>query len=193
VRRDPFAVKVLMVEAIIYSMSAYAWTGFAEWQFFREDVHLSPFLVIRFGIILGTLVTFLFVVFVILILRKSSRAHRVIIESALVLGLSIPIAGIQIVSDVNTGFDKKQPTWVEANVVRLYEQVHRGRKGRRYYTYHLDIDPISEPVEFEIPRHIEISRNKYNELLNSQAVTLTIGKGYLNYRWYKNIEARGNF
>lgn len=190
IRNDPFAIKVLIIEAIIYSASAYAWTGFAEWQFFREDVHLSPFLVMRFGLIAGTLITLVFIAAILVILQKSSRAHRVIIESAVVLGLSIPVAGIQIVSDLNTNFDKRQPLRVEAKVARLYEQEHRGRRGTRYHTYHLDIDPMSEQTEIELPRHIEISRNKYNQLLNTQTVTLTIGKGYLNYPWYKEIEAR---
>lgn len=192
-RRDHYSFRVLIIEAIIFSIAAYSWLGFGEFYMFTEDVHLSPFLITGFGLFVGALATLLLVGIIFFSLRGSSRSHRIIIESAIVLGMSIPMGGIQLVSDLNTSLDKSNPAIVEARVIRLYEQRHRGRKGRVYYTYHLDIELISETTEFNIPRHIEIDHSKFIELGGAQAVTLTIGRGYLKYPWFKKIEDAKKF
>lgn len=112
---------------MIYGISIYAWSGFAEWSFSREAVHLSPFLVLRFGLLLGTVLAIVLIRIIIALMKGSSRGHRIIIESSMVLCLSFLIGGIQVVSDLNTALDENSPVEVKVNITSLYK--HRPRRG----------------------------------------------------------------
>ena len=89
--------------------------------------------------------------------------------------------------ELNKNLDRAAPVEVVADITRIYEQEHRGRRGRRYYTYHIDIDLLSESP-FEIPLHIEISHKNYRALSEAKKVRLSIGRGYLDYPWYRALE-----
>ncbi len=169
-------------------MAAYAWTGFFEWYFFREDLHLYPIPIINSGLAVGILLTVSFVALVIVALRGSSRAHRVMIESAVVLVLSTPIGGLSLVRDVNIGLDKSVPWEIRAKVLGTYEQEYKDHKDRRNYAYYLEVNAPRNSTEIYLPNRIRISGLKYAELSNARFVTITIGKGFLNYSWYKKIE-----
>lgn len=186
--QDPFAIKALIIEAIIWTIASYAVAGFIEWAFVSEDVHLSPEPIIIQGLLLGVFFALVLVVAVIILMRGSSRGHRIIVESLFVLVLSLPMGGVHLIGDLNRAFDKSNPYIIQAKVESLYQQEHKGRKGRKYYTYHLHVLPISVPPELSLPRHIQISSSLYSNLRKDAYIEIKVGHGYLNHKWYQSIE-----
>jgi len=186
---DPFAMKVLLTESVIWSLAAYAATSFFEGVYLKEqDLHLDHYPILRQGLWLGALLALALFLAIVFFLKGSSRGHRILVESFLVLGLSLPAGGLSLISDLNTHFDQSFPVVLDATVTDLYPQQHRGRRGRTWYTYHLYIDLKDEFSEFSIPRHIQISRSLYGRLNKGGSVKLEIGRGRLKHPWFRSIE-----
>lgn len=184
---DRYALQVMAIEAVVWSLAAYAVAGFIEWSVIKEDVHVKAGLVATTGLLVGVALALAIFACLFLFLRKSSRGHRVLIESAVVLGLSLPVGGIQAVSDVNTQLDRGAPKTVLATITNLYEREHRGRRRRRWYSYHMHIQPQIAGVE--LPEHIRINRGVFDEAIarNSKSVLISVGPGSLGFAWYHSI------
>ncbi len=186
-KSDPFEFKTLVIEGLIYSLAIYSIAGFSEFYFFEGDVHLTPFLVVRLGVIVGVGAA-LFLIFVIyLFMRGSSRSHRIIIESAMVLGISLPAGGFIAVSDINKNLDESEAHIVHAKVENIYMTEHRSRKRRTTYTYHMNISTQIEPDGIKIPTKIKISESLFSRLSVGSGVIIRVKEGYLHYPWFEDI------
>lgn len=183
---DPFAAKALMIEAIVWSIAGYAWFAYPQFFIFREDVHLAQYPIMRDGLLAGVLLALSLVSIIVFFLRGSSRGHRIIVESIFLLALSIPVSGIQLVTDINTNLDRSEPWIVRSKIERVYEQEHRGRRGRRYYTYHMDIQPVAHD-KVDVPLSIQVSSSDYRKLQQAGMVEIEIGQGRLKHPWFKAI------
>lgn len=191
--QDKFAWKVLAVEAFIWSLATYSFVSFFEWRTLTDDLYLDVYALIRQGLISGVFRSIFLIASVIYILRGSSKAHRVLVESILVLIISVPVGGISLISDININLDKQETVNVEAKLVDLYEREHRGRRGRRWYSYHISISPKSEPQEFHLPRNIRINSSLFQRLKVNEDIIIKIGQGKLNHPWIMSIEPFSNW
>lgn len=186
-KSDPFEFKTLLIEGIIYSLAIYSITGFSEFYFYEGDVHLTPFQVVRMGIFVGVLAALFLLLLIYLFMKGSSRSHRIIIESAMVLGISLPAGGFIVVSDINKNLDKSEAHIVQAKVENVYMTEHRSRKSRTTYTYHMNISTQNEPVGIHIPTTIKISEDLYSQLSAGRVIIMRVKEGYLHYPWIEDI------
>lgn len=183
---DPFATKVLFVEALIWSLGGYALAGFLEWNLQKQDRYLEIFPVVKMGLLCGLAIAGVILFLIFLLLRDSSRGHRIIVECFFVLLLSLPVGGVSAISDYNIQMDQSVPTTVKAKVTNLNKIRHRSSKGRVSYSYHLSVSSESSPIL--IPPQIEISASLFASLVVGGEVKIVVSKGKLNFAWYKSIE-----
>ncbi len=183
---DPFAVKILITECAVWSLAAYSVMGFGEWYYWQQDVFLNRTALLRDGVFVGSVLTCVLLGFIFLFMKGSSRAHRILVESALVLGFSIPVGGIHIVRDINMNADTSIPNLVEAEVLDTYT-VKRRRKRRSSTDYYMRINPQAEDHKIVIPQTIEVSNDLYNKIKRGDVVILKIRLGYLNHPWFEEM------
>jgi hypothetical protein len=186
-QRDRFFARVVAVEAIVWSIAAYAGGTLFEWFTVKEDVHVDPDALAKIGIAAGVAILVVLFAVIVGILGRSSRGHRILIEGAVVLALSLPIAGIGLVSDVNRVFDTAPPDSVSRFMVSKTAREHRGRRGRRYYTYHIDFGNSALVGATTLPRELQISEGTYNRLPPRGEVTLLVGRGWAGLPWYRGF------
>lgn len=191
---DPYVFRALVAEVIIWVFAGYAFSGFMELMMNDEDYHLYPIPLYIKGFICGVAIAVLLVVTLLQLFKGSSRGHRILIEAGIVLGFSLPLGGICLISDLNRELDRSEPIWLEAPVTQLEERVHRRRRGGKRYTYYMhlsksrDLDP-----EFELPPTIQIDRDTYQAARVDDIARIQVGRGWLNHPWYRAIHFRRRF
>ncbi|RZA09287.1 MAG: hypothetical protein EOP11_02195 [Proteobacteria bacterium] len=186
--RDPFFLKAVAVECLVYGLATYASVSFFEWQFMPEDVHLDSFAVLTRGIGVGVAAAVALLIGIILIFKGSSRGHRILVESALILGLSLPVGGIALYTDLNTALDQSATIVQERTIYEAYRQEHRGRKGRTYYSYHLLLAAPEAPEELSIPGSVRVSASEFYSLQGRKRARFGLGRGFFNTPWIRGID-----
>lgn len=182
---DPFLWKALLIEGAIWGLFGYAVGAFIEWQVIDEDHHVWRGQVIRVGLAVAAAGFALLVGVIALWMRGSSRGHRVIVESAIVLACSLPIAAIQFVSDTNRGLDDEPSAFVEDKVVTCETRAHR-RKRSTYYTHHLHLAGEGRYRGAPVPTEIEVAPHLCGGL-RDERVELVIAPGRWGIPWYRAI------
>jgi hypothetical protein len=180
-------LKIITIEAVIWSCAAYAALSLTEWALFKGDVHVNPYLLAFTGTLAGIFATALFCFAVLAWMGRSSRSHRLFLESAFVLTISMPFAGTQAVIDLNTGLRQPEAVVTEVALSQVYRTEHRGRRGRRYYRYHADL--IRTPdLDKRIPDSVELSFETYRNLNGSTRARIALRDGALGFAWIESIE-----
>lgn len=185
---DRFLWKALLVEGVIWSIAGYAIGAAVEVFWAQEDSHLEKLAVWKTGGIVAGVAFCVLLLVIALWMRGSSRGHRVIIESAIVLLLGLPITSVQVVSDTNRSFDDSPPTVVETTFSQCEIREHRGRR-RKSYSYHLHVNaPVEAPAP-ALPSTIQISRDLCSaaNASSDDVVTIALGGGRWGIRWYRWI------
>ena len=183
---DPFVWKALVVEGVIWSIGGYAIGAAIELAAVREDVHLATGPLWQTGILVA-LVGFLALLAVIVLwMRGSSRGHRVIVESVLVLLLALPVTSMQAVADTNRALDNAAPTIVERTYTRCETRRHRSRRSTRY-SYHLYLSPPGNGDGPTLPSEIQITGSLCTAAQGSGVATMAIGPGRWGIPWYRWI------
>jgi hypothetical protein len=189
---DPFLWKAFAVEGVAWSILGFAIGAFVESEVHRQDYHLYPRQVMWAGLGTAAVSFALLLAAVLFSLRGSSRGHRVIAESALVLLLGVPVASIQMVSDTNRALDGDPPTVITRDANECEERRHRRRRGT-YSTYHLHLmhQPDSGADGPELPSTIEITSSLCMRIELGMKVEFEIGPGRWGFPWYRRITAGG--
>ncbi len=199
---DPFLWKAFLVEGIIWSIAGYAIGAVVQMIVTDQDVHLSRMAVVRMGIYVAAAVFIVLIGLIALGMRGSSRGHRVIVESAVLLLFALPASAIQLVGDTNRALDDKPPIITKRTINQCEERVHVRRNRRhhetsRWYSYHLWLDPPSGEVEdpdappqpqVQVPQTIEVTSSLCNPPGSDGTVLLTIGQGRWGLPWYRQIQ-----
>jgi hypothetical protein len=184
--RDSFFWRALAVESIAWSIAFYGAPAIIETITQPEPLYFNWGPVIRLGLLtalalftaLGTLAW--------LLLRGSSRAHRVFTESIVVLAIGVPLSAIAMVSDANIALDRSEAVVVRAAVEDKYTTTSHRRRGRRSTRYHVLIRPPSDaPVS--IPRHLKVSASTYAKTDPRGHVAITLHPGRFNLPWVEII------
>ncbi|WP_413586727.1 hypothetical protein [Bdellovibrio sp. HCB274] len=186
---DLFAVKTLITESLIWGFAGYALVSVLQWLRMREDVYLNAVALARSGILVSAVIALALVAVIAWIFKKSSRGHRIIIESFLVLAFAVPFGGIALFSDYNIQLDRSPSTVIEGTVEGHYTQMHRGRSGRHYITYHIQVSDNSPGSKFILPTDLRVSSHLYEELTMKSRVRIDVGSGKLKHPWIRKITA----
>lgn len=181
---DPFLWRALFVEGLIWSAFGYAAGGVVEAMVSRADVHVRGAPLVWLGLFVAAVAFVLLGGLIAMWMRGSSRGHRVLVESAVVLALSLPFASIQAVADANRTLDDAPPTVVSRIVDQAEVRSHRGRRGRKWHSYHLTLRPGGEP---ELPETIEVDADICRAASPGSAVDFEIGPGRFGIPWYRRI------
>lgn len=184
---DPFLWKALVVEGAIWSLAGYAIGAFFQGTVVEEDFHVSTSAVTTLGLMVAAIAFGMLTGLIVLTMRGSSRGHRVIVESALLLLLALPISAIQTVGDTNRALDDAAPTLATRTHTHCETREHRGRRSTSY-SYHLWLEPTAETQGPKLPTPIGISRQLCEAVSPGGTVTLTIGPGRWGLPWYRRIQ-----
>ncbi len=184
---DPFLWRALAVEGLIWSLFGYAVGGLLEFMIDREDLHLHGGEVVKLGLLVAAAAYVLLGAVIVLWMRGSSRGHRVIVESAVVLLLGLPVASIQAVADTNRALDDAPAVTITRVVERCEVREHRGRRGRRSYSYHLRLEAAREPGHTELPDEIEVTSALCRASSEGASIEFTVGPGRWGLAWYRRI------
>ncbi len=194
--RDVYFGKMILIEVLLWSIATYA--AMEIWELWAADrrVYVDLLPLVKSGVICGVIGGFLFTLMVFYQMRGSSRSHRIIIESVIVILCSFPIAGIAILSDLNLYFDRSPSEFVETKIVAKFSQryIHysrgssRVRRKRVTYTHHLRIQ--QQPLAYggNLPSNIEIDYRLYQLVSVNQEIVIEIGQGRFHFPWYRSIK-----
>lgn len=189
---DPFVHRVLLMETLIWTCAGYALGALVDplvFDFHHVDpVHLGVLGTFTAGVLFLGLVTASF-----FLLRGSSQGHRVILESALVLGLSLPFAGPLLLSDVNRHLDFGTVTTVSREIVNM--EVHTSQRSTRRGSsrstkFHLICNGPGEVSGVQLPERISVSQQLYNKARVGGQLVCQVHRGALGLPWYDHFEVR---
>jgi hypothetical protein len=184
--RDPFFWRVLLVESVAWSIAIYAAPSIIELATRSNPQYLNLAPVFKWGFVLGLAGFGFLFAFARLLLRGSSRAHRVLTESGILLFFGVPLSSLQVVSDVNIAFDR-EPSFVAVHTVESkYTRVTRSKRGTRTH-YHLRFLP-SGPEVFPVPANVEVDWRVYNGVGPNGKVAFEMRPGALKIPWVQDIQ-----
>lgn len=187
---DPFLVRAVAVEALTWSIAAYAAAALPDLLGHHEDYHLHSWQILVVGLAGSGIVLGLLLMLIFVLLRRSSKGHRILVEGALLLWFGLPVAGIQLASDLNRYFDGSDAVVVTARIARAEQRTHRGGRRGNYSTYHLILNhPASRP-QIDLPSEIQVSHAVFRKAVSGHDVDLHIGRGCLSVPWYREIVVR---
>lgn len=184
---DPFLWKAFVIEGFIWSLAGYAAGAWFETAIHDEDFHVSGAAVTFLGLKVAGIAFVMLAGLIVLTMRGSSRGHRVIVESALLLLLALPISAIQLVGDTNRALDDAAPMLVNRTTTHCEKRVHR-RRRRTSYSYHVWLEPTAETQGPALPESIQLSREVCEASTPGGAVAITVGPGRWGLPWYRQIQ-----
>jgi hypothetical protein len=189
---DPFLWKALVVEGLVWSVAGYGLTTLLELVFLpwsaRVDIHMSPAGLVLPGLVLSAALFSILIAGIWLLLRGSSRGHRVIIESAAALLIGLPTTGVQLYADLNRSLDTSSVE-MQATVANCQTRVSRGRRGRTTTTYHLRMSGSAEGIA--LPSDIRVTGETCRAATPGSWATVSLGKGAFGKPWYRRISVGG--
>jgi len=199
---DPFLWKALLVESLIWSVAGYAIGAAVQMVVTEVDVHVVRMDVVRLGIYVAAAAFIVLIGLIALGMRGSSRGHRVIVESAVLLLFALPVTAVQLVGDTNRALDDKPPIITKRTINQCEQREHTSRNRRssstrRWYSYHLWLDPPSAEVAdpdappqpvVKLPQSIEVTSSLCNPPGADDTATFTIGQGRWGVPWYRQIQ-----
>ncbi|NJL27709.1 MAG: hypothetical protein HC897_07355 [Thermoanaerobaculia bacterium] len=125
---------------------------------------------------------------IVLWLRGSSRGHRILIESAIVLVLGLPLAGTQLVSDLNQYVGTPERTVITREITGTRHETRR-RKRRTEHYYYLDFAQVAESP-FPVPRSLRVEEELYDSAAAGRTAQLHVASGWLGIPWIEKVEVR---
>lgn len=189
---DRFLWKALFVEGLIWSIAGYALGALLGYGVHNEDFHIWPSAVVWTGLQVALVALAALLGGIWLLMRGSSRGHRVVIESSIVLALGLPIAAIQAVGDSNRALDEAPARTLSVHASRCQVRTHGTRRKR--YSYHalLTAEPRSAPDAPDapaMPADIEVSPELCGAIKPGSELELELGPGRWGIPWYRRIRA----
>jgi hypothetical protein len=191
---DPFVWKAMIAQIFIWSVAGYALGGLIENIFVKHDNHFFPMDVVKLGMIVGLGISVVAFILLWMIFNSSSRGHRILVESFLVLIVSGPVASAQFVADMNRSLDKSLPRQIIREVAQCQQREHRNRRNR-YYSYHL-IFPYEKSRDelsgVELPLEMQVDLNQFKQAQLTHQIEIQYKTGFLGLPWYYAINGQDN-
>jgi len=186
--RDRYFWRALAVGAVAWSLAFYGVPAIFEMLARTEPLYFNwtPVVTLGLGAALGALA--LLVGLTWLLLRNSSRTHRIFVESALVLLFGVPFSSIVLVSDANISLDRSAPVVHRATVRETYTTITHGKGGSVHIHYYVRLDPGKDPAN-PLPTALEVTRSVYSDAHQGRPLAVTMRAGALGFPWVQEIRA----
>lgn len=183
---DPFVWRALMVESVVWGMAGYAAVAVVDYWFHRHDQYLDRIRLITYGAVCAGIAGFGLLALIVLFLKRSSRSHRILLESGVLLALATPVLGVQLVADIDRAGVESSSIVVRSHVTNHWREEHRSRKKRRrWYSYHMRVSHVAGAVP--ISGEIEVTSEVFRTLADGAEIPIEIGRGRLGLHWYQSI------
>jgi len=188
---DPLAIKIFIIESLIWSLAIYGFMNVAEYYANRyQDLYLYGSPLIYQGLGLALALFFLLLFFIIRFFQLSSRGHRIIVESFIVLLLGLPAASISMLSDLNIYLDSNQTKTSRVYIMYKSSKTNRGRRSSTT-SYHITVKR-SHDKEATV-YNLNVPYDVYNSVTINGEMDIEISPGYFNHPWYKSMKAVRDF
>jgi hypothetical protein len=130
-----------------------------------------------------------FLLFVLVLLGQSSRAHLVLLEALLVGGYGFLMSTFALAHDADIAFDVRPAHIRTLSHFRVEDNVSSGRRGKhhRYYLYTEDWRPSHTGETLRL----EIDHGVYDALNGKHEAKIETKPGALDYEWVGAIQASG--
>ena len=183
--------KVLFIEASIYAFVGYLIPSYIH-AFLNPSVqnYLDSNSMMLSGALIGLAVTIILTLIISLLLRKSSRGHRVISENFVVLVMLLPISFASSIYDINKKLDYSIPCLVKAQIVKRFTRNHgsRTRHGHAYVSYHFDIKSVlPSTCLYTVPSVLEVDKKTFRSLEGRNSLEIKIYRGFLEHPWIESV------
>ncbi len=167
------------------SLALATWGGLEAARFFILDKNalFSPISLMPEASIISALALLTFILLAFRFIKKSARRHLVLIDIVIFGGLGLLFTVYGLLYDFNSMSDSSEPTIASYQVVDKYSVKHRGRKGRTYYTYHINL----KDAEYPIDSPMKIDHDFYDTICKTDWVSFTIRDGRLHKPWLENM------
>jgi hypothetical protein len=187
--KDRFFLRCLLVESTIWALAAYSWGSFIDLTYHSEDQHLRVTRLVLYSGFTAAAMIALLLVAVTTLIRGSSRAHRVILESKFLLVFSVPLAAFSGFSDLNRSLDTGPSIVEKLRVQRVEERRHRRRRGGVHYTYHAYLIPQNGTASVAVRdgRWIQITSDRYRAAVSAKQAVMEIGPGRFGVPWIREL------
>ncbi|MBX7186937.1 MAG: hypothetical protein K1Y01_17490 [Vicinamibacteria bacterium] len=183
---DPFLRKALAIEGVVWSIAAYAGSSLLV-TLSLPEIYLTDASYLLPGLCIAAGLFALLLAGVAVLMRGSSRGHRLVIESAVVLAFALPCAGIQIFDDVNRGLDSSEvKIRTNRSECQKLVSVNSGRRRgpRTTVTHWLHVSGSGEGITLPSPVRFP---GQCEHAPRGALATFTIGRGALGGAWYRTI------
>lgn len=184
-RRDGFFWRAVAIEALAWSLACYGIPGFLEWAWSRATLYPDAVPLFKFGLLCSLGVFALLFSLIVALLRGSSRGHRIIIESLLLLAIGVPLSTVQAVSDINIQLDPGPPQRVVSHVRHKQIEVRKGRRSQStHYILSLQAEGGRGGAAFN---RIEVESSVYHAAQVGSPVTVVIRPGRFGIPWIEAV------
>lgn len=189
-QKTPFFWRFLWVEAFVWALFGYAASVFLENRFNHHDYHLDSVAIFQYGLVAAALLMAVLMMTIILLLRKSSRGHTIVTESFVLLLLTLPLCGMQLVSDINRNFDDAAAQQQVGIISDVSKRTSSGRGSGLWTprtTYQLELQDELWAFGSQVPQQIDISEDIYQNANTGRQLLLSIKPGFLGLPWYEKM------
>ncbi len=191
---DRFLWKAILVEALVWSLALYGAPAFVE-SLYREYVrgesqrYLDLWALARPALQVAAATFVAIFGLVILILHGSSRGHRILLESFLVLAIGLPLSAMEVVSDINLSANTSAPQTYDYRVVSRWDtDTKRTDRRRGLVSHFLRLAPATPGAPRAWP-YLQVPAGLYHQTKTNSLVKVTLQTGRLGIPWIVRVDA----
>lgn len=183
---DRYARLDATLVAVLWGLAAYGLPTF--FQAFARNIpfYFDWTLLVPSSLGLLTLTLAALVVAVRVLLRNSTRAHRVFTKHLFAILLGLPWFAGNAASDINVALDRAPAKVQRAHLQGVFVTITHGRHGSTQYHYHLALNS-RDAAAAALPPSIEVPRYLYNRGQTGTTVAVTMHAGALGVPWVEAI------
>lgn len=189
-QKPPYFKRFLLIETLVWSLFGYAASLLLEHRFNHQDYHLNYLDLLWYGSLLGLLLWLSLMLLIRKIMGKSSTGHTIVAESFFLLMLSMPLCGIQLLSDLNRYADQDA---AQQRISIITVAIHHKSRGKGAGiisprdTYFLELINPPGPYAADMPARIEVTEELYRSSGQGRQLLLRIKPGFLGLPWYEKM------
>lgn len=180
-KNDRLRARIAGVEALTWSLGGYAIVAWFDLQTHSLPMLVDRYALLPIGLALGGIGFVVTVACLALFLRGSAHAVLVMTEVLLVLGLAMPIVGVQTACDINRLLDVSDPVMVRRTITGKF--VIRIKRNHAY-AIHLDA-PF---IDGDSGRRVLVDEATFSRARVNATLVILLGEGALGARWYRGFD-----
>ncbi|QEQ96755.1 hypothetical protein [Neptunomonas concharum] len=180
---DPFTYKAAALLGISSALGIFGYYQFERLVAFDSSVLIDEATLFYDALLLGSLLLAMLIGSVLLLLRRSSRRHLVLLEALLIGGFGCFATSFFELKDYNADFDTAEPKIFEVSVFDKRSSSSR-RRATSYYLY--TEDWLNEGTQ----RSIRVDSSIYVGASSGDKVYVSQKSGALGYRWIESVELK---